>query len=166
MVRVIIVFIYQAYPRMEINPISIFYRPLTIKISYASGFYLRPLYIKDPIRMISQSILSENRPLTMSNDKMNAFCISQEFKSVYKCVTIMNRIPPHCCSFQNLSFLSPDNLSCSSGLPLTLRNDGVRREILFGVSLRSFVSCVSFSRSVWREWYSAQTRGTGLVTLC
>lgn len=83
MVRVIIVFIYQTYPRMEINPISIFNRPLiTIKISHVNGFYLCPLYIKDPIRMISQSILSENRPLTMSNHKMNAFCISQEFKNV------------------------------------------------------------------------------------
>lgn len=152
---------------MEINPILIFYRPLTIKISHVSCLYLRlrPLYIKDLIRMISQSILRENRPLTMSKGKMNA-CYFKNLENVCEYVTIiMNRIPPHCCSFQNISFLSSDNLSCSSGVPLTLRNDGIRWEILFGVSLRSFVSYVSFSWSVWREWYSAQTRGTGLVTL-
>jgi len=109
---------------------------------------LQTLYIKDLIRMISQSILRENRLLTMSNEKMNA-CYIKNLKNMCEYVTIiMSRIPPHCCSFQNLSFLSSDNLSCSSGVPLTLRNDGVRREIVFGVSLRSFVSCVTFSWSV------------------
>lgn len=135
---------------MEINPILIFYRPLTIKISHVSCLYLRlrPLYIKDLIRMISQSILRENRPLTMSNDKMNA-CYIKNLKNVCEYVTIiMNRIPPYCCSFQNLSFLSSDNLSCSSGVPSEMM---ALEERLCLVSLRSFVSYVSFSWSVWRE---------------